>query len=160
MAEVARLGRGRHRSRGSFWVPSRPDSVCVRDGAGGQLSVGALGAWGRRAAATRLVLTGVEDVRADLLAAFEDVLLTTDEHARGLHPWLGADDVLAPWLGDRDRPRRRGWIRSCGRARRVRPGGSTGGTGPGGLRMHGAAPRGIVDGVGRRPERGGRHAAP
>ena len=39
--------------------------------------------------------------RADLLAAFDDVLLTADEHARGLHPWLGADDVLAPWLGDR-----------------------------------------------------------
>ncbi|MET0435361.1 MAG: GTP-binding protein [Cellulomonas sp.] len=101
VAEVARLGQGRHRSRGHFWVPSRPDSVCVWDGAGGQLSVGALGTWGRRAAGTRLVFTGVEDVRADLLAAFDDVLLTADEHARGLHPWLGADDVLAPWLGDR-----------------------------------------------------------
>ena len=32
---------------------------------------------------------------------FDDVLLTADEHARGLHPWLGAEDVLAPWLGDR-----------------------------------------------------------
>jgi G3E family GTPase len=101
VAEVQRLGQGAHRSRGVFWVPSRPDSVCLWDGAGGQLSVGALGTWGRRAPATRLVFTGVEDVRADLLAAFEDVLLTAEEHARGLHPWLGADDVLAPWLGDR-----------------------------------------------------------
>lgn len=101
VAEVARLGQGRHRSRGHFWVPTRPDSVCGWDGSGGQLSVGAVGAWGRRPAATRLVFTGVEDVRADLLAAFEDVLLTADEHARGLAPWLGAADVLEPWLGDR-----------------------------------------------------------
>jgi len=101
VAEVARLGRGRHRSRGRFWVPSRPDSVCVWDGAGGQLAVGELGTWGGQEPVTRLVFTGVEDVRADLLAAFEDVLLTAAEHARGLHPWLGADDVLAPWLGDR-----------------------------------------------------------
>ncbi|GEL46901.1 cobalamin biosynthesis protein CobW [Cellulomonas hominis] len=101
VADVARLGQGRHRSRGRFWVPSRPDSVCAWDGAGGQLSVGEVGTWGRRAPGTRLVFTGVQDVRADLLAAFEDVLLTADEHARGLHPWLGREDVLAPWLGDR-----------------------------------------------------------
>lgn len=99
--DVARLGQGRHRSRGHFWVPTRPDSVCAWDGAGGQLSVGDLGTWGRRPATTRLVFTGVEDVRADLRAAFEEVLLTPAEHARGLHPWLGAEDVLAPWLGDR-----------------------------------------------------------
>ncbi|HEY0187631.1 MAG TPA: GTP-binding protein [Cellulomonas sp.] len=101
VAEVARLGDGRLRSRGHFWVPSRPDSVCVWDGAGGQLSIGALGRWGRTAPGTRLVLTGVEDVRAELLAAFEDVLMTAEEYAAGLHPWLGRDDVLAPWLGDR-----------------------------------------------------------
>jgi len=101
VAEVERLGHGRHRSRGRFWVPSRPDSVCAWDGAGGQLSVGAVGTWGRRDPDTRLVFTGVADVRAELLAAFEDVLLTAEEHARGLHPWLGRDDVLAPWLGDR-----------------------------------------------------------
>ncbi|HEY0215087.1 MAG TPA: GTP-binding protein [Cellulomonas sp.] len=101
LAEVARLGSGRLRSRGHFWVPSRPDSVCVWDGAGGQLSVGALGRWGDRAPGTRLVLTGVEDVRAELLAAFGDVLMTAEEHAAGLHPWLGRDDVLAPWLGAR-----------------------------------------------------------
>jgi G3E family GTPase len=101
VAEVARLGDGRLRSRGHFWVPSRPDSVCVWDGAGGQLSIGALGRWGRRAPGTRLVLTGVEDVRAELLAAFEDVLMTAEEYAAGLHPWLGREDVLEPWLGDR-----------------------------------------------------------
>jgi G3E family GTPase len=99
--DVARLGQGAYRSRGHFWVPSRPDSVCVWDGAGGQLSVGALGTWGRRTPGTRLVVTGIEDVRADLLAAFEDLLLTPQEHARGLAPWLGAPDALAPWLGDR-----------------------------------------------------------
>jgi G3E family GTPase len=101
VADVARLGQGEYRSRGHFWVPTRPDSVCGWDGAGGQLSVGAVGSWGRRTPVTRLVVTGIEDVRADLLAAFEDLLLTPAEHARGLGPWLGAPDVLAPWLGDR-----------------------------------------------------------
>ncbi len=98
---VARLGSGRLRSRGRFWVPSRPDSVCVWDGAGGQLSIGSMGRWGRRQPDTRLVLTGLEDVRHELVAAFEDVLMTPGEHAAGLAPWLGRQDVLAPWLGDR-----------------------------------------------------------
>lgn len=101
VAEVERLGAGRFRARGHFWVPSRPDSVCVWDGAGGQLSVGAMGRWGRREPGTRLVFTGVDDVRDELRAAFEEVLMTPAEVAAGLHPWLGREDVLAPWLGDR-----------------------------------------------------------
>jgi hypothetical protein len=47
------------------------------------------------------VITGVEDVRAELVDAFEDVLMTAAEYADGLHPWLGRTDVLEPWLGDR-----------------------------------------------------------
>ncbi|WHP18599.1 GTP-binding protein [Cellulomonas sp. ES6] len=101
VAEVSRLGGGRHRSRGHFWVPTRPDSVCGWDGAGRQLSIGEIGTWGRGTPSTRLVFTGVDDVRGDLLAAFEDVLVSAREHARGLHAWLGREDVLAPWLGDR-----------------------------------------------------------
>jgi G3E family GTPase len=101
VSEIARLGDGRLRSWGHFWVPSRPDSVCVWDGAGGQLAIGALGRWGARTPGTRLVITGVEDVRAELVDAFEDVLMTAAEYADGLHPWLGRTDVLEPWLGDR-----------------------------------------------------------
>lgn len=99
--DVARLGEGRLRSVGHFWVPSRPDSVCIWDGAGGQLSIGAMGRWGRRAQQTLLVFTGVDDVRDELRAAFADVLMTEAEFAAGFHPWLGRADVLEPWLGDR-----------------------------------------------------------
>lgn len=101
LEEVERLGMGAFRSRGHFWVPSRPDSVCIWDGAGGQLSVGAMGLWGRRAPRTHLVFTGLVDVRSELRQAFEDVLMTPREFADGLHPWLGREDVLEPWLGAR-----------------------------------------------------------
>lgn len=96
---VHRLGDVPLRSRGRFWVPSRPDSLCVWDGSGGQLSIGQAGRWDGHEPETRLVFTGVDDVRRRLVEAFEDVLLTADEAAAGLAPWLGRDDVLAPWLG-------------------------------------------------------------
>jgi G3E family GTPase len=98
---IEQLGAGRIRGRGVFWVPNRPDTVCVWDGAGGQLHVGTHGRWGRRARRTRLVLTGVGDERPALVRAFEDILATPSETADGGLAWLGRDDVLAPWLGDR-----------------------------------------------------------
>ncbi|TQL02484.1 GTP-binding protein [Cellulomonas sp. SLBN-39] len=99
--EVHRLGDGPFRARGRFWVPSRPDTLCVWDGAGGQLSIGAAGPWGRRAPETRIVVTGTGDERPALREAFEEILLTPAEMSRGLGEWLGRPDVLAPWLGDR-----------------------------------------------------------
>lgn len=99
--EVERLGNGPFRSRGHFWVPSRPDSVCVWDGAGFQLSIGAMGHWDGREPGTRLVFTGVGPGRDELVAAFEEVLLTAEEYADGMHAWLGRADVLEPWLGER-----------------------------------------------------------
>ncbi|GMA24153.1 cobalamin biosynthesis protein CobW [Luteimicrobium album] len=99
--QIEQLGAGRIRGRGVFWVPNRPDTVCVWDGAGGQLHVGTNGRWGRRARRTRLVLTGVGDERPALAQAFDDVLATPAEAADGGLAWLGRDDVLAPWLGDR-----------------------------------------------------------
>lgn len=96
---VRRLGDVPVRSRGRFWVPSRPDSLCVWDGSGRQLSVGQAGRWGAHEPETHLVFTGIEDVRAQLVEAFEDVLLTADEAAAGLAPWLGREDALADWLG-------------------------------------------------------------
>lgn len=98
---IERLGTGRLLSRGRFWVPTRPDSVCVWEGAGGQLGIGELGRWGRRTPSTRLLFTGTGDERPGLLAAFEELLLSPQELARGLAPWHGRVDVLAPWLGDR-----------------------------------------------------------
>lgn len=98
---VSRLGLPDVRGRGVFWVANRPDSACGWDGAGGQLSIGELGAWGRRTPFTRLVLTGVGPHREDLRAAFDEILLTEAEVADGLLQWLGRPDVLEPWLGER-----------------------------------------------------------
>ncbi|EYR64597.1 cobalamin biosynthesis protein CobW [Actinotalea ferrariae CF5-4] len=98
---VGRLGCGRVRGRGVFWVANRPDSVVAWDGAGGQLSVGELGTWGRRTPFTRLVLTGTGDERPALREAFEEILLTDAEMHRGLGAWLDREDVLEPWLGAR-----------------------------------------------------------
>ncbi|ADG73077.1 cobalamin synthesis CobW domain protein [Cellulomonas flavigena DSM 20109] len=98
---VERLGSPRVRSRGRFHVPSRPDTMCVWEGAGGQLSIGAAGPWGHRTPDTRLVVTGTGDEAPALREAFAELVLSEPEVRRGYEPWLGRPDVLAPWLGDR-----------------------------------------------------------
>lgn len=89
------------RSRGHFWLPTRPLQACAWDGAGAQLSLGSLGDWGDRAPATSLVFTGIAEERAALIEAFDSVLLTPEEEADGPVAWLGRDDGLDPWLGER-----------------------------------------------------------
>lgn len=102
---IEELGTGRVRSRGVFWVPTRPDSICQWDGAGGQLYIGELGVWAGQTPLTRLVFTGVaRGERAHLREVFEAVLATEDEMAGGGLAWLGREDVLAPWLGERTAP--------------------------------------------------------
>ncbi|PVG81897.1 cobalamin biosynthesis protein CobW [Nocardioides gansuensis] len=89
------LGTGAHRSRGCFWLPSRPDRVLHWDGAGGQLSVGACGTWGSRAPFTRIVVTGVGVAPPQLRPGFGDLLLRSDETTG----WQVAEDGFEPWLG-------------------------------------------------------------
>jgi G3E family GTPase len=103
LANIEALGGGRLRGRGRFWVPDRPGSICQWDGAGGQVSIGAVWRAGTELPTTRLVVTGQDP--ADLPRvrdAFARSLLTEAEWAKGLVPWLGAEDHLAPWLGERD----------------------------------------------------------
>lgn len=95
------LGGGPFRSRGCFWLASRPGAIGIWDGAGGQLSVGVQGQWGRGPAMTRLLITGLreDDAREELRRAFAECLLTDAElEARGPY-WDVADDGLEPWLG-------------------------------------------------------------
>lgn len=99
--DVHLLGSPAVRSRGRFHVPSRPDTLCVWEGAGGQLSIGAAGPWGAQSPDTRIVMTGVGDEARELATAFGELVLTADEMRRGYAPWLGRPDVLEPWLGDR-----------------------------------------------------------
>ncbi len=100
LADIERLGTGRHRSRGTFWLPTRPGQIQVWDGSGGQLSIGAGGVWGRRVPQTHLLITGVGTEPARLRDAFVHLLVAPEEaplaHSRlrvaqdGFEPWLGA----------------------------------------------------------------------
>lgn len=100
------IGGGPRRSRGCFWLPSRPQTACAWDGAGGQLSIGVAEAWGRGAPFTRIVVTGLDDGRAEIEAAFEYCLLSDAETRRRGMYWEVADDGFEPWLGD---------VRGCAR---------------------------------------------
>jgi G3E family GTPase len=103
LEHIEELGAGRLRGRGRFWVPDRPGTICQWDGAGGQVSIGAIGESGRDLPTTRMVVTGVGEAdAARVRGAFERILLTEREWADGLAPWLGAEDRLAPWLGERE----------------------------------------------------------
>ncbi|MFT4298153.1 MAG: GTP-binding protein [Aeromicrobium sp.] len=96
---IEALGGGPRRSRGCFWLPTRPGSICAWDGAGGQLSIGTASPWGRSTPLTRIVVTGVDDEREALVDAFQRALLTeTEQIDRGLY-WEVAHDGLEPWLG-------------------------------------------------------------
>lgn len=98
--QIERLGTGRHRSRGCFWVPTRTGTMLEWSGAGGQLSIGTNSRWGRRIPLTRLVFTGLGTTPHDLVTAFEDLLLTPTEALLDPRTWDVGEDGLEAWLGD------------------------------------------------------------
>lgn len=105
LESIERIGGGPRRSRGSFWLPSRPGDVCVWDGAGGQLSVGTASPWGASRPLTRIVVHGLVDGALasspdDVQAAFAHCLLTDEEMAERGPYWEVVEDGLEPWLGD------------------------------------------------------------
>lgn len=98
--DIASIGGGPRRSRGCFWLPTRPGVVCGWDGAGGQLSIGATGRWRHDRPFTRIVVTGLDDGRDEIAAAFEHCLLSEAEaRGRGVY-WEAAQDGFENWLGD------------------------------------------------------------
>ncbi|CAM3294462.1 GTP-binding protein [Dermacoccus barathri] len=98
------LGGGAFRTRGCFWVPTRPETLCVWDGAAGQLNIGTAGRWRRPAARrTDFVVTGLlahGDPRDELRRAFEAALCTPAELDTLAAVWSTDEDGLEPWLGD------------------------------------------------------------
>lgn len=98
--DIELLGTGEHRSRGCFWVPTRPEVALQWSGAGGQLSIGNYADWGGRTPTTRLVLTGVGSPPEHLRTAFEQLLLTPEESLLPQRSWDVLEDGLEPWLGD------------------------------------------------------------
>ena len=97
---LATIGGGLRRSRGCFWLPTRPTAACAWDGAGGQLSIGVADRWGRRQPFTRIVVVGMDDGDDEIAAAFEHCLLTDDEIQRRGRYWEAVDDGFDAWLGD------------------------------------------------------------
>lgn len=96
------LGRGRRRSRGCFWLPSRPTQVCQWDEAGGMVSIGRTDQWEAGEPLTRIVVVGVDDERERVARAFESCLLTDAELAERGRYWEVGSDGLEPWLGPVD----------------------------------------------------------
>lgn len=92
---LEQLGAGAHRSRGCFWLPSRPGRALEWDGAGGQLSIGDHASWGVRRPFTRIVLAGVGTAPPHLRAAFDGLLLAPGEPVT----WPVGEDGFEPWLG-------------------------------------------------------------
>lgn len=97
--ELATLGGGPRRSRGCFWLPTRPDRICVWDAAGGQASVGSTQNWGRDKPLTRITVIGLDDDAEEIIQAFDRCLLTDDELATHGRVWDESWDGLEPWLG-------------------------------------------------------------
>ena len=102
-------------ARGCFWLPSRPGRVCTWEVAGGAVSVGDAGTWAEVPAAPlgagddaareprcHLVVTGVgdEEMREQVRRAFARILLRPEEMAQAL-AWIGADDGLGDWFGQK-----------------------------------------------------------
>lgn len=100
--DIESLGTEGIRLRGCFWLPTRPGTVGVLEGAGGQLSIGSGSPWGRRVPVTNLVAVGCTASRDridQLRTAFTRTLLDDAEvGARGVL-WEAFDDGLEPWLG-------------------------------------------------------------
>jgi G3E family GTPase len=102
--ELAVLGGGPRRSRGCFWLPTRPDDVCVWDGAGGQASVATTQKWSRHdTPLTRITVVGLDDQHDQIVQAFQRCLLTDEELASRGPIWEESWDGLEPWLGPIDR---------------------------------------------------------
>jgi G3E family GTPase len=101
MDSLEDLGGRRMRSRGHFWLPTRPFSACLWDGAGGQLSIGNHGEWDHQTPGTRLRFTGVDPDQRQIVEAFDHALLTGDEESQGPDSWFEAHDPFDAWLGRR-----------------------------------------------------------
>lgn len=99
MAEIEALGSGRHRSRGCFWLASRPHQVGAWEGSGGHLHIGVVDEWNDDAPLNRLVLIGDwSDLDVNQLAIrFHRCLLTEEELTE--HSWQVTEDGFEPWLG-------------------------------------------------------------
>lgn len=96
---IEALGTGRIRSRGYFWLASRPDIACLWDGSGGQLAIGDGGPWQHRQPGTQIRITGTDVTDRHRITDTFPHTLTTPADLTTFHTRHLGDDGFAPWLG-------------------------------------------------------------
>ncbi|WZH52277.1 MAG: GTP-binding protein [Nocardioides alkalitolerans] len=96
--DLESLAAGPWRTRGCFWLPTRPDRALLWEGAGGHLSIGDGEAWGTRPRRTHLTFVGVGERPVHLPATFESLLVPAAAVGPGIR-WTTAEDGFEPWLG-------------------------------------------------------------
>lgn len=99
MDDISLLG-GPYRSRGCFWVPTRPKMANTWDGVAGQVTIGQHSSWHLHEPITRLILTGVGCRPPEVHDVFAHLLLSSSEMKLDPNSWLQPEDGLEPWLGD------------------------------------------------------------
>ncbi|WP_067430343.1 GTP-binding protein [Nocardioides jensenii] len=101
MESIDSIGGHSYLGRGTFWLPTHPDCPALWAGSGGQLSIGSSDHRPTRGPRTRLVITGCDQRRNQVIRDLEAALMTEAELAAGLARWAGVDDGFDPWLGTR-----------------------------------------------------------
>ncbi|MGC1206536.1 MAG: GTP-binding protein [Ornithinimicrobium sp.] len=96
---IESMGGGPRRSRGCFWLPSRPGEICGWQGAGGQLSIGSVGSWGASQPLTRITVTGLDKDAHVIRETFQRCLVTEHELGDPRMRRMTAHDGFEPWLG-------------------------------------------------------------
>lgn len=99
LASAPALGAYGTVSRGRFWLPNRPGTLCAWDAVSAQVSIGAVGPWRARTEETYLHVVGFDSDPNLVRAAFESALLTVEETALSRADWRDAPDPLVPYLG-------------------------------------------------------------
>lgn len=99
MANLEELANWPVRTRGQFWLPTRPDQLCYWNGAGGALSIGSVPRDTGQQPVTSLFVVGSSEGRKEINAAFEASLLTDDELDQRGQLWEEFTDGFEQWLG-------------------------------------------------------------
>ncbi|QRO86938.1 GTP-binding protein [Kytococcus sedentarius] len=85
------------RTRGAFWLPTRPEAALVWDECCGQLRLGSCGQWSGHQR-TCLVVTAYAEDLPEFRRHFEHALLT-DEELVAANRWAGRSDGFEEWVG-------------------------------------------------------------
>lgn len=99
MDNVEALANWPIRTRGQFWLPTRPAQICYWSGAGGSLSIGPEPHCASERPVIRIFVVGSGDGRAEINDAFQQCLLTDAELEQRGYLWEELEDGFEPWLG-------------------------------------------------------------